>query len=125
MQQALLRLLEGTVVQVANKAGAASGERRKEASDSGAGSATETTEEGGGGLGAWYNHRKAKTPASQPASFNVDTSSILFVLSGAFVGVEDVIRKRLTPSSPPAGEGDGRKPTFSPASNRPTSRNTA
>jgi len=38
--------------------------------------------------------------AGQAATFNVDTSSILFVLSGAFVGIEDTIRTRLSPSSP-------------------------
>lgn len=119
VQQALLRILEGTTIQIANKAGANAGA-------SAAGTATAASKvpksyprqaatgdvngvETAGGLGPWYNHRRAQADSAdakwnsnslsssqtQAASLSVDTSSILFVLSGAFVGIDHVIRNRL------------------------------
>lgn len=100
VQQALLRMLEGTTIQVADKSGAAA---------AGGGKAKPQAwsplnpGEGGKELGAWYNSRRQRVGGRDPAggvqgqgaSFSVDTSSILFVLSGAFVGIEETIRKRL------------------------------
>ena len=42
----------------------------------------------------------------QGASFSVDTSSILFVLSGAFVGIEETIRKRLASNGAALGTAE-------------------
>ncbi|CBQ70881.1 related to atp-dependent clp protease, atp-binding subunit [Sporisorium reilianum SRZ2] len=104
VQQALLRMLEGTTIQVANKK---AGVEKREA------------EAGEGGLGPWYNHRRARAQPSgrwsagaQPAAFSVDMSSVLFVLSGAFVGIEDVIRQRLSPS--PSATGSDTSKTWTP-----------
>jgi ATP-dependent protease Clp ATPase subunit len=34
----------------------------------------------------------------RPDSFSVDTSNILFVASGAFVGLEDIVKRRISKS---------------------------
>ncbi|GAC72278.1 putative ATP-dependent Clp-type protease [Moesziomyces antarcticus T-34] len=101
VQQALLRMLEGTTIQVADKSGAAAAGGGK-AKPQQAWSPLNPGE-GGKELGAWYNSRRQRVGGHDPAggvqgqgaSVSVDTSSILFVLSGAFVGIEDTIRKRL------------------------------
>lgn len=151
VQQALLRILEGTVIQVADKNAAAAVAQAQGGGGRGLKSPQEQAgyrlgeggEEKEGGLGAWYNHRRGRMSggggggggsanaalsmggggqnSQQTATFNVDTSSILFVLSGAFVGIEDVIRKRISPSSlpstsspPPATAGTKSTPTSTP-----------
>lgn len=94
VQQALLRMLEGTTVQISDKSGASKGK--------------EALGGVGTGVGAWYNNRHKRrageamnsAPGGQATTFNVDTSSILFVLSGAFVGIEETIRTRLSSSTP-------------------------
>ncbi|CAO1621254.1 unnamed protein product [Parajaminaea phylloscopi] len=96
VQQALLRLLEGGIISVQAPA-AAGGEslqsrlreshRRRKAgmavSHSGSGSTTP---------------QSVNSQSSSTVTYNVDTSSVLFILSGAFVGIEDTILHRLFPN---------------------------
>ncbi|KAI9145229.1 P-loop containing nucleoside triphosphate hydrolase protein [Paraphysoderma sedebokerense] len=64
VQQALLRMLEGTTVTITDKNG-----RRRQGGDGGV--------------------------VTKGDVFEVDTSQILFILSGAFVGLEEIIQERM------------------------------
>jgi ATP-dependent Clp protease ATP-binding subunit ClpX len=74
VQQALLRILEGSVVQVTDRGNGRSNTR--EGLPNGP-----LAYGGAGGKGEVYN---------------IDTSNILFILSGAFVGLENVIKERVS-----------------------------
>ncbi len=102
MQQALLRILEGTTITV--KGGRAS-------------ASTESTPAYSSAAGPWWPphqqrgdsqsadalaaKRKGPTPgaagsaSSGTATYHLDTSNILFVLSGAFVGLDEVVLNRI------------------------------
>ncbi|KAG6911742.1 hypothetical protein DXG01_007992 [Tephrocybe rancida] len=80
VQQALLRMMEGSVVSVQAK-GAAAAELPI------------------GGAGTTPPRKGQRQPPSKSDTYHIDTSNVLFILSGAFVGLEGVIKQRVAKGS--------------------------
>jgi len=110
VQQALLRIMEGSVVSVQAKAGA-------------------SVEIPGpaGGNGNPRGSQRASAPSTKSDTYHIDTSNVLFILSGAFVGLESVIKQRVAKGSIgftatlPTPEDGNSVPFFTP--NRKTAAN--
>jgi len=85
VQQALLRMMEGSVITVQAK-----------------GAAAEIPPPSGGD-GHSRNGQRAPNavpaPAPKPDVYHIDTTNILFILSGAFVGLDNVIKQRVAKGS--------------------------
>lgn len=102
VQQALLRLLEGCVVPVQAPAPSSIARpsldlrevrERRHRQKKAAGEETSRSDFGSfSGLAA-----PTSSGSATIVTYKVDTSSVLFILSGAFIGVEDIIRKRIFP----------------------------
>ncbi|KAF9468861.1 P-loop containing nucleoside triphosphate hydrolase protein [Collybia nuda] len=109
VQQALLRMMEGSVVSIQAKNGAS-----MEAPP-------------GGEVHSRTGQRAPHVSAAKPDIYHIDTTNILFVLSGAFVGLDTVIKQRVAKGSIgftanlPLPEQGKSLPFFTP--NRKTSPN--
>ncbi|KII95809.1 hypothetical protein PLICRDRAFT_230172 [Plicaturopsis crispa FD-325 SS-3] len=106
VQQSLLRMMEGEIVNVQSK---------------GPSSVQGPTHTGGEGRSRAGQPSASLAP--KPESYNIDTSNVLFILSGAFVGLDTVVKRRVTKGSIgftavlPTSENDdapGSLPFFTP-----------
>ncbi|OAD76290.1 hypothetical protein PHYBLDRAFT_98602, partial [Phycomyces blakesleeanus NRRL 1555(-)] len=78
VQQSLLRMLEGTTIHITDKSSGGQGHGRRNTSS-----------------GSMYG----QGPPGKGETYTVDTSNILFILSGAFIGLEKTVQDRMAKGS--------------------------
>lgn len=102
VQQALLKIIEGTTLQISDKGQKTEAQRSRT------------------GLGLPGN-TGAMSGSSKGEIHTIDTSNILFILSGAFVGLEKVVTERVARSSIGFGSNITRKDqkTLKPSATKP------
>lgn len=83
VQQALLRMMEGSTVSIQAKAPSSS----MEGPPPGPSEGGRTRPGRGGGAGG--------AALTKPDTYHIDTSNVLFILSGAFVGLENIVKRRV------------------------------
>lgn len=81
VQQALLRMMEGSVVPVSAKSAGAPGPAA------------------GPGTHPRSGQRAPHLATTKPDVYHIDTSNVLFILSGAFVGLDGIIKQRIAKGS--------------------------
>lgn len=121
VQQSLLRLLEGCVVPVQAPASPQSrtsaptfsnnNHRRKRKEKMAEAALAAEDRSGSNAVKSNGEHSVGSLGSQQMTTYQVDTSSVLFILSGAFVGIEDIIRDRVSPSSVAADKTSPQMPT--------------
>jgi ATP-dependent Clp protease ATP-binding subunit ClpX len=101
VQQALLKIIEGTTVQVQAKQ-----ERGRPAGGNGGAESSPASTASGGGGGAGRPQTTVPTSTfgsqQQPGKgdvYNVNTDNILFICTGAFIGLHKTIRERISKGS--------------------------
>ncbi|KAI7895059.1 ATP-dependent Clp protease, ATP-binding subunit ClpX [Mucor mucedo] len=93
VQQSLLRMLEGTIINVTDKSGGNSPQNNRRGGMPG--SPIGNGQAGGNG----GNTPTGGSNGGKGETYAVDTSNILFILSGAFVGLDKTIQDRLAKGS--------------------------
>lgn len=93
VQQALLRMMEGSVVTVPAKGGTAEappmgGQGRRGPRGANAGSRRSS-------IPYRYALKAKHKPIAKSDSYSIDTSNVLFILSGAFVGLDNIVKRRV------------------------------
>ncbi|KAK7470925.1 ATP-binding protein [Stygiomarasmius scandens] len=105
VQQALLRMMEGSVVSIQAKGAAVA----------------EPVPPRDGANSRGSQRAPSVAPVAKSDTHHIDTSNILFVVSGAFVGLEGIIRQRVSKAAMGFSTSSDSLPFFT--SNRKTSNN--
>ena len=92
VQQALLKIIEGTTIQIQAKP-------ERNAPRTGGQSSTYPTHNPLGGSGYTSSSSTSSTQPSKGEVYNVRTDNILFIFSGAFIGLQKVVMDRLSKGS--------------------------